>query len=52
VDACVASVGSGKGGGKADQANGIIPGGTTALAGIVTAASQYGSKFGTVLTVE
>jgi alanyl-tRNA synthetase len=43
-DACFAAVGAGKGGGKADIANGSIPGGKDIMATIEIAAKAYAAS--------
>lgn len=44
VDFCVSAVGAGKGGGRADNANGSIPGGEDVVAKVVAAANQYAAS--------
>jgi hypothetical protein len=41
VEHCFAGVGAGKGGGRADQANGSIPGGADTLKQVLILAQQF-----------
>jgi len=43
VDCCIAICGAGKGGGRADNANGSIPGGADVVSKIITTAMEYAS---------
>lgn len=45
VDFCIAAIGAGKGGGKADQANGSIPGGEDVLSIVLTKAEEFALSF-------
>ena len=45
LDHCIATIGCGKGGGRADQANGSIPGGLTVLNQILGIAKEYSDRF-------
>ena len=41
LDFCIAAIGQGKGGGKADSANGNIPGGQDVLDSVLIHAEKY-----------